>query len=45
MQELYPANPEIKGQDVINFRPIGVFRTPYSEKIGAPRQGALEPKT
>jgi tRNA (adenine37-N6)-methyltransferase len=44
-QEIYPVNPEIKGQNVINFRPIGVFRTPYSEKTGAPRQGMLEPET
>jgi len=44
-QEMYSVNPEIKGQEGIQFRQICVFRTPYNQKTGAPRQGILEPET
>ncbi len=45
VQEIYPVHPQIKGQEAINFRPIGVFHTPYNQDTGAPRQGILEPET
>ena len=43
--EVYPAHPEMKNPEVIHFRPIGVFRTPYTPDTGAPRQGVLQPET
>jgi len=45
IQEVYPVHPEIHGQEAIRFRPIGVFRTPYNQITGAPRQGILEAET
>lgn len=44
-QEMYPVNPEIEGDGAIKFRRIGVFRSPYTQETGAPRQGILEPET
>jgi len=45
LQEVYPVHPAVKGEGAISFRPIGYFRSPYSEKTGAPRQGILEKET
>ncbi len=32
-------------KDVINYKPIGYFETPFTPKTGAPRQGQLLPET
>lgn len=42
-QEIYPVHPEVKTEEDIHFRRIGVFHTPYTQNTGAPRQGVLEP--
>ena len=44
-RQTYPVNPEVTGAGAIGFRPIGIFRTPYNQTTGAPRQGILQPDT
>ena len=44
-QKMYPVNPEVEGDEGIQFRRIGVFRSPYNQTTGAPRHGILKPET
>ena len=44
MQKIYPANPQVRDENSICFKPIGFFRTPYHNRQETPRQGVLVPE-